>query len=60
MIRPATLSTSAATGMPKHVAKAFQNSARHAPKPFKFEARGALVGGASLDGEKFGRILNFN
>ena len=42
MIRPATLSTSAATGMPKHAAKAFQNSAWHAPKPFKFEARGGL------------------
>ena len=28
--------------MPKHAAKAFQNSAWHAPKPFKFEARGGL------------------
>ncbi len=42
MIRPATLSTSAATGMPKHASKAFQNSARHAPKPSKIEARGGL------------------
>ena len=42
MIRPATLSTSAATGMPKHAAKAFQNSAWHPPKPFKFEARSGL------------------
>ena len=39
MIRPATLSTSAATGMPKHASKAFQNSARHASK---IEARGDL------------------
>ena len=42
MIRPGTLSTSAATGMPKHATKAFQNSARHGPKPSKIKARGGL------------------